>query len=153
MASTVPVTACTRNTASVALPRVCHQVRSRGILRSSSVLFTPTRSRRSSSHLKRVGIALRLYPLGHAEPVVEVLHPDRAVANLDLQLVEGARRRSREDLARLNVELPAVARAEEMLQVLVVDVSAAEMRAVAVVCLEFVAVLRVEPHGVERAGL
>src|ERR1035437_970275 len=149
----VPVAACTMNTASVALPRVCHHVRSCGILRSSRVLRIPTRSMRSSSHFERRFIALRLDLGGDAEPVVAVVHEHRAVANLDLQLVEGTRRRSGEDFARLNIELPAMARAKEVFQVLVVYVAAAEMGAVPVVCLELVAVLGVQPHAVERAAL
>src|ERR1019366_8868240 len=138
----VPVAACTMNTASVALPRVCHQVRSRGILRSSRVLRIPTRSMRSSSHFEIPRIALCLDPVGDAQPVVLVVHPHRAVAHLDQQSVEGTGRRTREHLAGLDVELPAMARAEEVDEVLVVDVAAPEMRAVSVVGLELVAVLR-----------
>src|ERR1017187_7395949 len=137
----VPVAACTRNTASVALPRVCHQVRSRGILRSSRVLRIPTRSMRSSSHFEIPRIALCLDPVGDAQPVVLVVHPHRAVAHLDQQFVEGTGRRTREDLTRFDVELPAMARAKEMFQVLVVYVAAPEVGTVSVVGLELVAVL------------
>src|ERR1019366_5682348 len=149
----MPVAACTMNTASVALPSVCHHVRPPGILRSRSALRMPARSMRSSTHFESRFIALRLYLVGDAEPVVAVVHEHRAVANLDLQLVEGTRRRSGEDFTRLDVELPTMARAEEVFQILVVDVAAAEMGAVPVVCLELVAVLRVQPHAVERAAL
>src|ERR1019366_6646950 len=149
----VPVTACTMNTASVALPSVCHQVRPPGILRSSSVCRMPRRSMRSSTHFVILSMGLGLDPVGDAEPVVLVVHPHRAVAYLDLQFVERAGRRTGEDFAGLRFELPAMARAEEVLQVLVVDIAAAEMRAVSVIRLELVAVLRVQPHAVQGAAL
>src|ERR1019366_2926634 len=149
----VPVTACTMNTASVALPSVCHQVRPPGILRSSSVCRMPRRSMRSSTHYVILSMGLGLDPVGDAEPVILVVHPHRAVAYLDLQLVERAGRRTGEDFARLGVELPAMARAEEMLEILVVDVAASEMGAVSIEGLELVAVIRVEPDAVERAAL
>src|SRR5689334_11422873 len=107
----IPVTACTMNTASVALPSVCHHVRPPGILRSSRPLRMPTRSTRSSTHFEMRSMALRLDPVGDAEPVVLVVHVHRAVADLDLQLVERARRRTAEDFTGLHVELPAMARA------------------------------------------
>src|SRR5476649_2786621 len=149
----MPVIACTMKTASVALPSVCHQVRPPGILRSSSPLRIPATSIRSSTHLFSRSSMLSLDPIGDAEAVVLVVHEHRAVSNLDLQFVERAWRRTGKNFARLHIKLPAMTRAEKMLQLFVEQVAAAEVRAVAVVRLELVAVLRVEPHAVQCAAL
>src|SRR5476649_2369557 len=125
----MPVIACTMKTASVSLPSVCHQVRPPGILRSSSPLRIPMRSMRSSTHLERRFSMLRFDPIGNAEAVVLVVHEHRTVSNLYLQFVEWTGRRTGKDFARLHIELPAMTRAEKMLQLFVEQVAAADVRA------------------------
>src|ERR1017187_9339097 len=104
MPSTIPVTICTVNTASVALPSVCNQVRPPGILRSINVARIDAMSIRSSIH-RRMAPMLHADPLGHAEPEVAVVDEDRAVANLHRQLVERAWRRTCQHGTGLDVEL------------------------------------------------
>src|SRR5690242_13418229 len=120
------------NTVSVALPSVCHHVNPAGIFRSNNVRRIDARSMRSSIQ-RLIGGLLRLDLFGDAQPEVPILHEHRAVADLHLKLVELAWRWSGEDLARLDVELAAVTGTEKVLAILVVDVAAAEVRAVAVV--------------------
>src|SRR5665213_1363622 len=153
MASTIPVVICTTNTASVALPSVCHQVRPAGIFLSSSVSRMEARSSRLSSHRPIALIALCLNLLSDSQSEIPVFHEHRAVAHLNFQLIEWPWWRPRKHASRRYVELPVMARAEKILVLLVVDVGAAEVRAVPIVGLELLAVLGEQRYTVERSAL
>src|SRR5665213_239817 len=115
---------------------------------SRSVFRMAARSRRLSSHRPIVSSALCLNLLSDSQSEIPVFHEHRAVAHLNFQLIEWPWWRTRKHASRCYVELSVMARAEKILVLLIVDVGAAEVRAVPIVGLELLAVLGEQPYTV-----